>query len=162
MCWHFDSCFSHTKLLNMQRICQHSRQTTAHRVWRSPYTDTDCCRHPLCWFIPPLCVGMCMRLRKQSQEQRLLYRVCVRVLLLLPPKLPWLMCLARCCNPPPWWHCYDITATPDPQPDLIPVSQSGRGMEEGRKCRKIDSGGKVLHNIQVILQHLECINTESL
>lgn len=47
---------------------------------------------------------------------------------------------------------HDVIATPDPQPDFIPASRRGTGAA---------AGGKALHNIQVILKHLEQISPGS-
>lgn len=138
----FDSCLSHTKPLNMQGICQHSRQTTAHQAWWSPYTDTDCQTTPLLIHNPPLLVlSVCVWESHQSVEATV-WRVCVSVVdAPSAPKTPMTHLFGSLLQPPQW-HRYDIIATPDPQPDLIPASQGGRGRGRGESAKKSDSRRK--------------------
>lgn len=82
---------------------------------------------------------------------------CLWLILILLSKAPMthsfgsLLQLATPCP----WHCNDI-ATPDPWPDLIPACWGGRVRRRAR------AGGKFLHNIRAVLQHLEQISPEML
>lgn len=84
---------------------------------------------------------------------------CQWLMLILPPKGPMTHLfgsLLQLATPRPW-HCYDIIATPDPWPDLIPACWGGGAVQ-----RRAPAEGKFLHNIQVVLQHLEQISPEML
>lgn len=86
------------KPLNIQGICQHSQQSTAHQAWQSPYMDTCCHRLPPLLTHTPPATSLCV-------PRRLPYGVSVVPLLL---KLPWFIGMAhRYCSSPSTallWH----------------------------------------------------------
>lgn len=139
----FELCFSHTKPVNMQGICQHSRQATVHQASYSPYTDTDCRRLPP---HPPPSDSYPPRIYKSEWVsewkqcvEATFWRVCVSVVdAHSAPQSShdssiWLVCPP---HPNPQWHRYDIIATPDPKPDLIPACQGERGRGGKRRKRR--------------------------